>query len=82
MSEQLFVFPTTYEASAYLHATRTANELIYVKASIVDHLERLMFAELDAVVCWKERCGLKHDCNRCGEYRIPARPPVAATALS
>ncbi len=77
LSERLFTFPTTYEASAYLHATRTANELIYVKASIVDHLERLMLAELDEVVCWKERCGLQHDCQRCGDFRIPAPPPVA-----
>ena len=77
LSERLFTFPTTYEASAYLHATRTANELIYVKASIVDHLERLMLAELDEVVSWNERCGLQHDCQRCGDFRIPAPPPVA-----
>ena len=81
LREQLFTFPTAYQASAYLQATRTANELIYVKSSIADHLERLMLAELDAVVCWKERCKLKYDCHGCPKCRIPAPPPSAAAAL-
>ena len=46
--DRLFTFPTAYQAHAYLQATRVAEELIYVKASIADHLERLMLAELDA----------------------------------
>jgi UDP-N-acetylmuramoyl-tripeptide--D-alanyl-D-alanine ligase len=73
--DRLFTFPTAYQANAYLLATRVANELIYVKASIADHLERLMLAELDAVVCWKERCKLKYDCQTCPRYRIPAAAP-------
>ena len=76
LSERLFTFPTTYAASAYLHATRTAAELIYVKASIVDHLERLMLGELDEVVCWKESCGLKHDCHAAGNSAFPQRRPL------
>jgi UDP-N-acetylmuramoyl-tripeptide--D-alanyl-D-alanine ligase len=80
LRDRLFTFPTAYQAHAYLQATRVANELIYVKASIADHLERLMLAELDAVVCWKERCKLKYDCQTCPRYRIPEAAPGAAAA--
>ena len=80
LRDRLFTFPTAYQAHAYLQATRVANELIYVKASISDHLERLMLAELDAVVCWKERCKLKYDCQTCPRYRIPEAAPGAAAA--
>jgi hypothetical protein len=80
LRERLFIFPTAYQANAYLQATRIANELIYVKASIADHLERLMLGELDAVVCWKERCKLKYDCHTCPKYRIPEAAPGAGAA--
>jgi UDP-N-acetylmuramoyl-tripeptide--D-alanyl-D-alanine ligase len=82
LSARLFTFPTAYQAHEYLHATWTANELIYVKCSTVDHLERVMLAELDTVVCWKERCGSRLDCHVCRKYRIPAPPPAAASAMS
>ncbi|HEX2449397.1 MAG TPA: hypothetical protein VHK26_14665 [Methyloceanibacter sp.] len=82
LSARLFTFPTAYQAHEYLHATRTANGLIYVKCSTVDHLERVMLAELDTVVCWKERCGSRLDCHVCRKYRIPAPAPAAAGAMS
>jgi UDP-N-acetylmuramoyl-tripeptide--D-alanyl-D-alanine ligase len=84
LRERLLTFQTTYQASAYLLETRTPGELVYVKGSAADHLERLMLAELDSVVCWRERCGRIKECPGCEHYRTPKPPPFGvetATAL-
>jgi UDP-N-acetylmuramoyl-tripeptide--D-alanyl-D-alanine ligase len=73
--EKLFGFQTSYEASAFLSSDATPGELIYVKAGIRDHLERVMLADLDKVVCWRERCGRWKPCTDCSWYRRPTMPP-------
>jgi UDP-N-acetylmuramoyl-tripeptide--D-alanyl-D-alanine ligase len=73
--DRLFGFQTAYQASAFLGGNEIAGELIYIKGSVVDHLERIMLARLDEVVCWKERCGRKRSCADCSKYRIAASPP-------
>jgi UDP-N-acetylmuramoyl-tripeptide--D-alanyl-D-alanine ligase len=75
MRDRIFTFQTTYQASAFLAEQRVPGELIYVKGSSTDHLERIMLAELDHVVCWRERCGKIIPCLECGRYRIPSPPP-------
>jgi UDP-N-acetylmuramoyl-tripeptide--D-alanyl-D-alanine ligase len=74
--ERLFGFQTSYEANAFLHNHATPGELIYVKAGIRDHLERVMLSELDKVVCWRERCGLWKPCMGCSWYRKSRKPPL------
>jgi UDP-N-acetylmuramoyl-tripeptide--D-alanyl-D-alanine ligase len=74
--EKLFGFQTSYEASAFLSSDPTPGELIYVKAGIRDHLERVMLSELDKVVCWRERCGRFTPCMDCSWYRRPKKPPL------
>ncbi len=75
--DKLFTFQTTYQASAFLSREgHLPGELIYVKASGADHLERLMLAELDQVVCWRERCGRTSECLVCPQYHIPKPPPL------
>jgi UDP-N-acetylmuramoyl-tripeptide--D-alanyl-D-alanine ligase len=72
---KLFAFETAYEASAFLAKDVVAGELIYIKASgPSDHLERIMLAQLDNVVCWRERCGRKTYCHRCKDYDKPSLP--------
>jgi UDP-N-acetylmuramoyl-tripeptide--D-alanyl-D-alanine ligase len=72
---RLFAFHTAYQANAFLSGEPTPGELIYVKASGTDHLERLMWAEIDQVICWRERCGKSYACHECAKYRVRSAPP-------
>ena len=54
-TDRLFGFQTTYQASQFIDGDEIAGELIYVKGSVSQHLERIMLARLDQVVCWRER---------------------------
>ncbi len=73
--ERLFTFETSYQASALMAETAIAGELIYIKASITDHLERIMLSQPGDVVCWRERCGKISACPDCKSYRAPSAPP-------
>jgi UDP-N-acetylmuramoyl-tripeptide--D-alanyl-D-alanine ligase len=76
VSDRLFAFETSYQAAKFLTETAIADELIYVKSSIRDHLERIMLARVESVVCWKERCQRFYvSCPECGAFRKPSRPP-------
>ena len=75
LRERLFTFQTAYQATTFLSKERLPGELTYVKASGTDHLERLMLAELDRIVCWRERCGRSGACPDCAKYRFPKPPP-------
>jgi hypothetical protein len=73
--QRLFDFESSYQASAFLSEGALPDELIYVKASATDHLERVMLSQLDQVVCWRERCGRKYGiCPSCDDYRKPHAP--------
>ena len=74
---KLFAFETSYQAAGFLRDTVSAGELVYVKASFSDHLERVMLSQLEEVVCWRERCGEWAPCPRCSNYRKSAAPPFA-----
>jgi UDP-N-acetylmuramoyl-tripeptide--D-alanyl-D-alanine ligase len=78
---RLFTFQTSYQASAFL-ADGFSEELIYIKASTTDHLERIMLLETDDVVCWRERCGKPFDCSRCPYHRTPHAPPFGLAKKS
>jgi len=74
LRERLFAFQTCYQASSFLAEKTVPQELIYIKASITDHLERIMLSQLDEVVCWRERCRKLANCYRCRNYRRPHAP--------
>jgi UDP-N-acetylmuramoyl-tripeptide--D-alanyl-D-alanine ligase len=77
---RLFSFPSAHAASAFLSDTHAAEELIFVKASVnADHLERIMLAQCDRVVCWREKCKRSGNCPACAQYRRPSPPPFAST---
>jgi UDP-N-acetylmuramoyl-tripeptide--D-alanyl-D-alanine ligase len=71
---RLFTFMTSFQACEFL-VDSVADELIYVKDT-TEHLERLMLAQSDQVVCWRERCGIKGFCPKCLYYRKPTPPPL------
>jgi UDP-N-acetylmuramoyl-tripeptide--D-alanyl-D-alanine ligase len=76
---KLFTFESAYEASAFFAKDIVAGELIYIKASgTADHLERIMLAQRDNVVCWRERCGRNMNCHRCKYYHTPSLPRFLA----
>jgi UDP-N-acetylmuramoyl-tripeptide--D-alanyl-D-alanine ligase len=70
--DRLFNFQTSFEASAFLASDQQEGELIFVKALLTDHLERIMLSQLDEVVCWREGCGKWPPCPRCTNYREAA----------
>ena len=72
---RLFSFVTSYQAASFLAETAVPNELIHIKASITDHLERILLARLGDVVCWQERCGMESSRPECKYYLVPHPPP-------
>ena len=79
IKDRLTAFATSYQAAQFLGSTSVAGELIYVMASITDHLERLMLAEFGEVTCWRERCGRIAACPNCSLYREAHPPPFGLT---
>jgi UDP-N-acetylmuramoyl-tripeptide--D-alanyl-D-alanine ligase len=77
--DRLFGFQTVYQASAFIDSDEIAGELIYVKASVSQHLERIMLARLDKVVCWRETCGRKRACMSCQHFRTVQPLPLGMT---
>jgi hypothetical protein len=74
--DRLFAFHTSYQASTFVARDARVGELIFVKGSVGDHLERIMLSQVDEVVCWRERCGKWEPCTDCREYRVPEPPPL------
>ncbi len=75
--ERLFAFQTTFEAAEFMGRQSLPGELILVKGSTyTDHLERIMLAQTDSVVCWKQGCGQTSSCQVCPDYRKPTPPPL------
>jgi UDP-N-acetylmuramoyl-tripeptide--D-alanyl-D-alanine ligase len=78
VAQRLLSFPTAYQASEFVARSALPDELILVKASSADHLERVMLRMQDRVVCWRERCRRQMDCPDCRLYRTPGPPPFHA----
>jgi UDP-N-acetylmuramoyl-tripeptide--D-alanyl-D-alanine ligase len=80
VGNRLFSFQSAHTASAFLSGTHAAEEMIFIKASVnADHLERIMLAQCDTVVCWRERCKRSGNCPACAEYRRSSPPPFTST---
>ncbi len=75
LTHRLFAFVTSYQAAAFLTESAIASELIFIKASITDHLERIMLAQQGDVMCWQERCGKITSCPECRKFRHYEPPP-------
>lgn len=75
LRDRLFNFETVYQASSFLSENRVPGELIYLKTSRAQHLDRIMLSAIDNVVCWKEKCGRPWNCDECSDYSKPAAPP-------
>lgn len=64
--DRLTLFERYEDLAAALDADPVPGELIYVKASGADHLERLMHRKREPVLCKADACGITlRSCNRC-----------------
>jgi UDP-N-acetylmuramoyl-tripeptide--D-alanyl-D-alanine ligase len=59
------------ELSNYLHESAIPGEVIFLKGSQNQHLERLGISWREPVTCWEDKCGRKYSCFQCGRYSIP-----------
>jgi UDP-N-acetylmuramoyl-tripeptide--D-alanyl-D-alanine ligase len=82
LRERLFMFQSSWQASAFLAHQPLPGELIFVKASIVDHLERIMLSQKNGVVCWREGCRRKVECWKCHNFRKPHDPPFGLAEVA
>ncbi len=82
--ERLLSFETTYQASEFLKSETVPGELVLLKGSLrIDHLERIIFSQLDQITCWRNGCGIEVPCPRCKKYRRPFPPaPYSVTRSS
>ncbi len=55
----------------HIRQTARADELILVKGTGTEHLERVALAFDHDVKCWVERCGQRITCMQCGLYEYP-----------
>lgn len=80
---RLFSFETAYAASNFLAREALPGELIYIKASRnADHLERIMLAQQEEVVCWRQQCHKLWNCFDCKQYHRPSAPLFATAETS
>ena len=71
LRNRLFEFQTAYATTEFLEQDALAGELILIKGSRVDHLERLALSQTEPVVCWREACRIRQFCPQCRHYRTP-----------
>ena len=79
---RLLAFPNASTASRFVAQQSKEDEIILVKASYTDHLERIALSHFENVVCWREGCGKRRACPRCRQYRTPSSPPLGFADLA
>jgi UDP-N-acetylmuramoyl-tripeptide--D-alanyl-D-alanine ligase len=62
---RLLTFDRAEHAAAYLSKTAEPGELIYIKGSAADHLERIIFDAQQPIACWVDRCDVRTSCLEC-----------------
>lgn len=76
--DRVLGFATARAASRWLGDTLATGDLVLVKSSAGDHLERLLLDRGSAVTCWRAHCKVKtHTCTTCphrGECAGPQTP--------
>jgi UDP-N-acetylmuramoyl-tripeptide--D-alanyl-D-alanine ligase len=82
----ILMFDTTRDVYEFLRRDHVPGELIMLKSSSVNHLERLVLGWNDPSICWRERCGLRY-CNTCPYLHdtvsvLPRKARLQETAAS
>lgn len=71
--DRLFTFETFDTLTAFLKATLRQDDLIYIKSSRIDHLERVMLDYKNPISCHLSSCKKFYACNRCKYLHRQAR---------
>jgi len=64
-AQRIFELGTVREAAEFLRNDLREDEVIYVKSSRADHLDRLYHMAFAGIACWTDRCRLRHGCIHC-----------------
>jgi UDP-N-acetylmuramoyl-tripeptide--D-alanyl-D-alanine ligase len=64
-------FQSVRAAHEFLRETTKPDELVLLKGSAKEHLERIAMAFTEDVRCWQERCGKGISCRQCGLFAFP-----------
>ena len=70
-NERFIKFVTVEQVSDYLKNHADQDDLILLKGSAYQHLERIALAWDHDVRCWKDKCGLRISCFECGLFDEP-----------
>ncbi len=63
--DRLFMFETYKELMGFLRGALEVGDLIYIKASGADHLERIVIEFKEPIACHRDNCGKLFTCNHC-----------------
>jgi UDP-N-acetylmuramoyl-tripeptide--D-alanyl-D-alanine ligase len=70
VNHRLFGFRHLVDLNHYLQPQLQPGDLVILKGSKKpDHLERLLIARGETVVCWRSGCGRLENCQQCNHYR-------------
>ncbi|RST84434.1 hypothetical protein EJC49_21110 [Aquibium carbonis] len=75
---RLFIFDEFDSLMAFLKDTLTENDLIYIKSSRADHLERVMLDHANPVSCRATSCGRQYGCRHCKHLHGKPRPAAGS----
>jgi UDP-N-acetylmuramoyl-tripeptide--D-alanyl-D-alanine ligase len=70
-SERFLELADARSVYEYLRSSAGEDELVLLKGSARDHLERVALAYSHDVKCWAQGCGFTIGCRECGMYEYP-----------
>lgn len=73
------VWPDAQSLARHLRGDLRAGDLVLLKASRSDHLERLALMFERDVRCWRMRCGIRQPCDVCRHLTTPGERSPAGT---
>lgn len=79
--DRIMAFPTLYQANAFLGDYLRPGDLVLLKGTTpIDHMDRLVLARTDGIVCWRHQCGKRYYCVRCRLQHDPLIPDHQASS--
>jgi hypothetical protein len=76
---RVLTFAHLQEAAEFLKSNLQEGDLVLLRGYLFDHIQRLYFAQLGTVGCWKRLCRRQFLCDHCPELR-PGLENAAAVA--
>ena len=72
---RLFILDGAKDLAEHLSGRLERGDLVVIKASDVDHLERAILQQTIGIACWREKCGRENQCMDCDLRLVPSAPP-------